>query len=281
MYIAYSMCCLTIYLMPIPRNESSGKPEYEQQCCSSTKHIHWNVNVWPICPYDQFVSHGPPIYMSSPFAPITMRNTVGYNVVRDNASSSDSATNYSSKWTARGKGKGKPSKKGKRSNDPNDRFWTIPEFGKVSGDARIVVFSMTQFSESINTYRKNLPQALERSNLPGYVVQRPELSFIAARKRPDQIADQDLGFAYHQALKALYQLCDSSRLYLIEDRRWEQDNQEYPAYAHLVHKWATRVRSRTRKPEAISGRLLESPTASAPGWVLPRLAIWSQHHSWY
>jgi hypothetical protein len=156
----------------------------------------------------------PQMDMSSPFAPIG-RNIVGYNVMRGNDSSSDNAPHYSSKWTARGKGKGKPSKKGKRSNGPNDRFWTIPAFGKASGDARIVIFTLTQLSESTNLYRKRLPRAFERGNTT--IVQLPEPTFVAARKRPDQVTDPDLCLVYHQALKALYQLVDSSRLYLIED----------------------------------------------------------------
>ncbi len=126
----------------------------------------------------------PQMDMSSPFAPIG-RNIVGYNVMRGNDSSSDNAPRCSSKWTAKGKGKFKPSKKGKRSHDPNDRFWTIPEFEKAAGDARIVVFTLTQLSESTNVHRKRLPRAIERSNLPGYVVQTPDPAFISARKRPD------------------------------------------------------------------------------------------------
>jgi hypothetical protein len=80
----------------------------------------------------------------------------------------------------------------------------IPTFGKASGDARTVVFSMTQLSESKNLYRKRIPRAnIERSNLPGYVVQAPEPAFVAARKRPDQTLDQDLCLGYHKALRAV------------------------------------------------------------------------------
>ncbi len=59
----------------------------------------------------------PQMDTSNPFAPIG-RKIVGYNAMRANESSSDNASRYSSKWTVKGKGKYKPSKKGKRSHDP-------------------------------------------------------------------------------------------------------------------------------------------------------------------
>jgi hypothetical protein len=114
----------------------------------------------------------------------------------------------------KGKGKGKPFKEGKR--DPNDPYWTIPEFGKAIGDARVVIFTMTDFALPTNPFRKRIPAPLQRS-IPGYVVHTPELAFIAARKRHDQETDQDLLVVYHNALKALYQMTGSSRLYLLHD----------------------------------------------------------------
>jgi hypothetical protein len=76
---------------------------------------------------------------------------------------------------------------------------------------------MTQFSESTNPYRKRLPAPLQRSNLPGYVVHLPDPAFITARKRQDQATVQDLCVVHHNALKALYQLGDSPRLYYLHD----------------------------------------------------------------
>jgi hypothetical protein len=78
----------------------------------------------------------PPMDMSNPFAPIG-QSVVGYNVMRDDNSSSDNASRNNSRWNSRlqvrnnGKGKSKPFKKGKR--DPSDPYWNIPEFGKASG----------------------------------------------------------------------------------------------------------------------------------------------------
>ena len=101
----------------------------------------------------------------------------------------------------KGKGKGKPSKKGK-VRGPNDPYWKIPEFGNALGNARVVLFTMTQFSEPTNFYRVKLPVQLQRSNLPGYVVQLPDPQVISARKRQDQPTDQNLCVVYHNALKA-------------------------------------------------------------------------------
>jgi hypothetical protein len=107
----------------------------------------------------------PPMDTSHPFAPLE-RNIVGYNVMREDNSSSDNASRKNSRWNSRlqvrnnGKGKGKPFKKGKR--DPSDPYWKIPEFGEALGDARVVIFTMTQFSESTNPYRKRLPAPLQR-----------------------------------------------------------------------------------------------------------------------
>jgi hypothetical protein len=125
----------------------------------------------------------PPIDTSNPFAPLG-KNVVGYNVMRDDNSSSDNTSRLNSRWNSRlqvrngGKGKGKPSKKGK-NRDPSDPYWKIPEFGKALGDARVVIFTMTQFSESTNPYRKRFPAPLQRSNLPGYVVNTPEFKTYA------------------------------------------------------------------------------------------------------
>jgi hypothetical protein len=141
--------------------------------------------------------------------------------MREDNSSSDNALRKNSRWNSRlqvrnnGKGKGKPFKKGKR--DPSDPYWKIPEFGKALGDARVVIYTMTQFSESTNPYRKRLPAPLQRSNLPGYVVQTPDPAFITARKRQDQATDQDLCKVYPNALKALYQLGESPGLYYLHD----------------------------------------------------------------
>ena len=52
----------------------------------------------------------------------------------------------------KGKGKGKSFMKGKR--DPNDPFWTIPEFGKAIGDSRIVIFLMADFIQPTNPFAK-------------------------------------------------------------------------------------------------------------------------------
>ncbi len=68
----------------------------------------------------------------------------------------------------------------------------IPEFGKALGDARIVIFTLSQLSEATNPYRKKLPAPLQRSNLPGYIVHLPDPAFITARKRQDQATDQGL-----------------------------------------------------------------------------------------
>jgi hypothetical protein len=165
----------------------------------------------------------PPMDSSNPFAPLG-QNFVGYNVMRDDNSSSNNTSYKNPRWNSRlqvrnngkGKGKGKPFKKGK-TRDPNHPYWTIPDFGKASGDARVVLFTMAQFSESTNPYRMKIPKLLERSNSPGYVVHLPSPEFIAARKRQGQATDQGVGVAYHNALKALYQLNDSPRLYYLHD----------------------------------------------------------------
>ncbi len=126
-----------------------------------------------------------------------------------------------SRWNSKlqvrnnGKGKGKPPKKGKR--DLSDPYWKIPEFGKALGDARVVIYTMTQFFESTNPYRKRLPAPLQRSNLPGYVAQTPDPAFITARNRQDQATDRDLCKVYHNALRALYQLGESRGLYYLHD----------------------------------------------------------------
>ena len=143
--------------------------------------------------------------------------------MRDDNSSSGNTSHKNSRWNSRlqvrnngkGKGKGKPFKKGKR--DPNDPYWTIPEFGKAIGDARVVLGTMTDFGQPANPFRKRSPTLSQRSNIPGYVVYTPEPAFVASRKRHDQIHDQDLMVVYHNALKALYQMTDSSRLYLLHD----------------------------------------------------------------
>ena len=116
-----------------------------------------------------------------------------------------------------GKGKFKPNKKGKRALDQNDRFNKIPEFGTASGDARIVLFGLTQLHEPNNPYRKKQPVLQERSRLPGGTVPIPDTTFIAARMRHDQQADQDLCKVYHNALIALYQTNGSSGQYLLQD----------------------------------------------------------------
>ena len=69
----------------------------------------------------------------------------------------------------KGKGKGKPFKKGK-TRDPNDPYWKIPDFGTALGDARVVLFTISQFSEPTNIFRVKIPVQLQRSNLPDYVV---------------------------------------------------------------------------------------------------------------
>ncbi len=76
---------------------------------------------------------------------------------------------------------------------------------------------MSDFIQPTNPFRKRIPTLSQRSNIPGYVVRSPEPAFVASRKRYDQIHDQDLMVVYHNALKALYQMTDSSRLYLLHD----------------------------------------------------------------
>jgi hypothetical protein len=116
----------------------------------------------------------------------------------------------------KGKGKGKPSKKGK-TRDSNDPYWKIPDFGTALGDARVVLFTISQFSEPTNIYRVKIPVQLQRSNLPGYVVHTPDPSLVNARKQQGQTTGQDPSVVYHNALKALYQLNDSPRLYNLQD----------------------------------------------------------------
>jgi hypothetical protein len=165
--------------------------------------------------------------MSNPYAPLP-RQRVRYNVQRDDNSSSDNTSPKNAKrWHSgllprnnakskgKGKGKGKSSKKGKR--DPEDPHWTIPDFGKAIGDAKIVIYTMDDFARPDNLYRKRNPTRQEKSNLPGYVVHLPDPTFVATRKRHDQIHDQDLAKAYHKALIGLYNLTDSPRLYYFHD----------------------------------------------------------------
>ena len=116
-----------------------------------------------------------------------------------------------------GKGKFKPNKKGKRALDQDDRYSKIPEFGKASGDARIVLFTMSQLYETSNPYRKRRPVQQERSRLPGGTVPIPDTTFVPARMRHDQQADQDLCKVYHNALAALYNTNSSTSLYLLHD----------------------------------------------------------------
>ena len=105
----------------------------------------------------------PPMDTTIPFAPLG-QNVVGYNIIRDNNSSSDNTSHKNPRWNSRlqvrnngkGKGKGKPFKKGK-VRGPNDPYWKIPEFGSALGNARVVLFTMTQFSEPTNPYRVKTP----------------------------------------------------------------------------------------------------------------------------
>jgi hypothetical protein len=76
---------------------------------------------------------------------------------------------------------------------------------------------MADFIQPTNPFRKRNPTLLQRSNLPGYIVHTPDPALVAARKRHDQTLDQDLMMVYHNALKALYQLTDSTRLYYLHD----------------------------------------------------------------
>ncbi len=76
---------------------------------------------------------------------------------------------------------------------------------------------MTQFSESTNPYRVKRPVQLQRSNLPGYVVHSSDPALVNKRKQQGQATGQDLCVVYHNALKALYQLNDSPRLYYLHD----------------------------------------------------------------
>jgi hypothetical protein len=159
---------------------------------------------------------------TNPYAPLP-RQVVKYDVTRDDNSSSDNASQNNSRWNSswqvrnkgKGKGKGKSFKKGKR--DPGTPFWTIPEFGKAIGDSKIVMFGYDDFNQPDNPFRKKVPLQLQRSNTPGEVVHLPEPALVVERKRPDQQFDQDLQKVYHNALKALYQLGDSPRLYYLQD----------------------------------------------------------------
>ena len=100
---------------------------------------------------------------SNPFAPLP-RGVVGYHIMRDDNSSSDNTSQTNSRWNSRlqvrnngkGKGKGKPSKKGK-TRDSNDPYRKIPDFGTAFGNARVVFFTMSQFSDSANIYRLKIP----------------------------------------------------------------------------------------------------------------------------
>jgi hypothetical protein len=53
--------------------------------------------------------------------------------------------------------------------------------------------------------------------MPDYLVHLPDPALITARKRQDQTTGPDLCVVYHNALKALYQLNDSPRLYYQHD----------------------------------------------------------------
>jgi hypothetical protein len=160
---------------------------------------------------------------SNPFAPLP-RDVVGYNIMRDDNSSSDNSSHTNSRWNSRlqarnngkGKGKGKPFKKGK-TRGSNDPYWKVPEFGTALGDARVVFFTMTQLSEPTNIFRLKDFVQLQRSNLPGSVVHAPDPSLVSTRKMPNQPTDPDLCKVYHNALKALFQLSDSPRLYYLHD----------------------------------------------------------------
>ena len=157
----------------------------------------------------------PPMDTTNPFSPLP-RGFVGYNIMRDDNSSSDNTSQTNSRWNSRlqvrnngkGKGKGKPAKKGK-TRGSNDPYWKVPDFGTALGDARVVFFTMSQFSDSANIYRLKNPIQLQRSSLPGYVVHSPDPSLVNARKRQVQTPDPNISVVYHNALKALYQLNQS------------------------------------------------------------------------
>ena len=85
------------------------------------------------------------------------------------------------------------------------------------GDSKIVLFSYDEFNQPNNPFRKRIPLQQQESNLPSYVVHLPDPALVAERKRHDQPNDQDLQKVYHNALKALYQLADSPRLYHLQD----------------------------------------------------------------
>ncbi len=71
--------------------------------------------------------------------------------------------------------------------------------------------------EQGNPFRRRLPTRIARCNSASYIVEMPELAFVTARKQQDQTTDQDLLKVYHNALIALYQMVDSSRLYYLHD----------------------------------------------------------------
>ena len=163
-----------------------------------------------------------PMDDSHPFAALP-RGVPRYNIWRDNNSSSDDTSRDNSRWNSslpvrskgRGKGKGKSLKKGKR--DPDAPFWTIPAFGKANGDSAIVLHVWDEFIQPNNPFRGKASLQQQKSNLPGYVVQLPEPALVTERKRHDQQYDQDLQKVYHNALKAIYQMADSPRLYLLQN----------------------------------------------------------------
>jgi len=176
--------------------------------------------------YNTYVRDAPIGELQNPFAPLRQGN-VGYNLTRDIDMSSDNTSRNHQRWsglsrmTGRGgrgmKGKFKPNKKGKRALDQDDRYNQIPEFGKASGDAKVVLFTLSQLYETRNPYRKKLPVHQERSRLPGGTVPMPDTTFVAARMRHDQQADPGLCKVYHNALGALYDANRSTSNYLLRD----------------------------------------------------------------
>jgi hypothetical protein len=209
---------LSINSQAAPAPEPFSRMTLHQQNAFMRDHHSCNSPGYRATSYD----FEAPMDDSNPYAPLP-RQVVKYNVMRDNNSSSDNSSPSNPRWNSswqvrnkgKGKGKGKSFKKGKR--EPDAPFWTVPEFGKAMGDSKIVLYSWDEFIQPNNPFRKRTPLHQQRSNLPGYIVQLPEPALVAERKQPDQQYDQDLQKVYHNALKAIYQLADSPRLYLLQD----------------------------------------------------------------
>jgi hypothetical protein len=96
-----------------------------------------------------------------------------------------------------------------------------------------VLFVWADLIQPGNPFHKRNPLQQEKSNLPGYIVQLPEPALVTARKRHAQPYDQDLQKVYHNALKAIYQLADSPRLYILQNEGGKTMTLRGHEYSHL------------------------------------------------